>query len=179
MVGLGHSPLRHGPSDSRSTINLFTFIAEPSGLFRSFCTYLAREFYASGLAKEVPVAREREGLEFCQAKIIDSRGLRSGIPNNKPTLKHLGRDITPRFNARNLCDKFGDVVWAKDVHLDRVCISEITPDDVFEDGQVIGVKYRDIVSIPLPGVTWEPRPFECMRIPYQWPTAERQGMDRA
>ena len=76
-----------------------------------------------------------------------------------------------------LCEKFKDVVWAKDVHLDRVCISERTPEDIFEDEQCIGTRYHDIASVPLPGVTWEPRSFENLRIPHRWATAEAEGRD--
>ena len=78
-----------------------------------------------------------------------------------------------------LCEKFKDVVWGKDVHLDRVCISRLGPEVIFEDEQRIGVKYHDIASVPLPGVTWEPRSFEKLRIPHRWATAESQGRDWA
>ena len=179
VVGLGDHPLRHSPPDLKSTMSLSTFIKEPSGLFRSFCDLLSREFYAAGLAPKDPRGTDITGLKFLQTKCIDTRGLKSGIPNLKPTLKGMHVDMVPRFDARDLRVKFGDVVWAKDVHLDRVCISELIPDDIVEDGQLIGARYRDIVSIPLPGVTWEPRSFEYMRIPHRWATAESQGSDRA
>ena len=179
LVGLGDSPLRHSPSDLRSVMSLFTFIKEPLGLMQSFCSCLAQEFFAAGLARRNTIHRDYGGLQFGQTKCISTLGLKSGIPKTKPSQKHLGSDLTPRFDARDLCEKFRDVVWAKDVHLDRVCISEIVPEDIFEDGQVIGKRYRDIVSIPLPGVTWEPRSFEYLRIPHRWATAESQGRDRA
>lgn len=126
-----------------------------------------------------PLQRHLGGVQYGHAKFIDTRGLRSGIPKTKPTQKHLGQDVAPRIDAGDLCEKFGDVVWAKDVHLDRVCISELNPENILEDGQCIGVRYPDIVSIPLPGVTWEPRSFEYLRIPQRWATAESQGRDRA
>ena len=158
---------------------LSTFIKGPSGLFLSFCRCLSREFLAAGLAKKNPIEKDRGGLEFGQTQCINTKGLKSGIPNTKPSLKHFSVDMRPRFDARDLCEKFGDVVWAKNVHLDRVCISELMPEELFEDGQCIGVKYRDIVSIPLPGVTWEPRSFEYLRIPHRWATGESQGRDSA
>ena len=179
LVGLGDTPLRHSPPDLRSAMCLYTFIKEPSDLHRSFCDLIFQEFYAAGLAKKDPRQTDIRGLQFLQTRSIDTRGLESGIPNLKPTLKSMHVDKVPRFDARDLCAKFGDVVWAKDVHLDRVCISELKPDDIVEDGQCIGARYRDIVSIPLPGVTWEPRSFEYMRIPHRWATAESPGSDRA
>ena len=179
LVGLGVSPVRQHLHDIRRALSLVTFIKEPSGLFQSFCNCLLREFSAAGLAKRDPKQIDLGGLNFLQTRVIDTRGLKSGIPKTKPTLKHFGADMAPRFDARDPCEKFGDVVWAKDVHLDRVCISEITPEYVLEDGQVIGNRYHDIVSIPLPGVTWKPRSFEYLRIPHRWPRAGSPGMDRA
>ena len=158
-------------------MTLYTNIKGPSGLFQSFCSCLFQEFFAAGLAKKVPFQRHLEGSAFDQAKLIDTRGLDSGIPNTKSTLKHLGQSRAPRIDARDLLEKFGDVVWARDVHLDRVCISELTPEDIVEDGQIVGKRYRDVLSIPLPGVTWEPRSFEYLRIPHRWAPAESQGRD--
>ena len=146
-------------------MNLFTFIKDPSGLFQSFCSCLAQEFYATGLGKKNPLQTDSRRLQYSQVKVIDTNGLKSGIPKTKPTLKHMGLDLVPRFDAGGLCEKFGDVVWARDVHLDRVCISELIPEKILEDEQCIGINFRDIVSIPLPGVTWEPRSFEYLRIP--------------
>ena len=179
LVGLGESPLRHDPSDLRSVMCLHIFLREPSDLFQSFCSCLRQEFSAAGLAIRTPTERDNGGLAFRQARALDTKGLGSGIPKTKPKLKGFGLELRPRFDARDLCEKFRDVVWAKDVHLDRVCISEFLPENIFEDGQIIGVRHRDIVSIPLPGVTWEPRSFEPLRIPYQSATAESQGRDRA
>lgn len=79
----------------------------------------------------------------------------------------------------DLCEKFKDVVWAKGIHLDRVCISKLGPEDIFEDDQCIGKRFHDIASVPLPGVTWEPRSFETLRIPHRWATAETLGMNGA
>ena len=179
LVGLGDGPIRRSPADLRSAMTLFTFIKEPSGLFQLFCSCLYREFLAAGLAKTRPSHKDRGGLEFGQTKCITTNGLNSGIPKLKPTLKHLGFEKVPRFDAVDLCEKFGDVVWAKNVHLDKVCISELIPEQVFEDGQCIGVRHCDLISIPLPGVTWEPRSFEYLRIPHRWATGESQGRDPA
>ena len=179
LVGLGLSPLHRFTLDIRSVMSLYTSIKGPSGLFQSFCSCLSQEFSAAGLAKKNPLERDVGSLRFNQARVIDTKGLKSGIPKTKSTLKHLGLDRVPRIDARDLCEKFGDVVWAKDVHLDRVCISEMIPEEIFEDGQCIGLRYRDIVSIPLPGVTWKPRSFEYLRIPHGWATAKSQVRDRA
>ena len=179
LVGLGESLFRQTPSDLKNKICLYTFIKEPTGVLNSFCRALSQEFSAAGLERRDPIENDVQLPRFRQTRAVETKGLRSGIPRTKPPVKHRKFDIAPRFDARGICEKFKDVVWAKDVHLDRVCISEMGKEPVKEDGQTIGFNYRDIVSIPLPGVTWEPRSFEYLRLPHRWATAETQGRDRA
>ena len=176
MVGLNDSVLHTRPRDLESLMRLYTFIKEPTDILSSFCNGIYREFKDTGLERRNPHHRVRVSS---QMRVIDTTGLSSGVLNDKPSLKHLRLDRSPRFDARDICEKFKDIVWAKGVHLDRVCISELTPEEIYEDGQTIGYKHRDLVSIPLPGVTWEPRSFEYLRIPHRWATAESQGRNRA
>ena len=166
MVGLGESDLRHTPSDIDNAMLLYTFLKEPTGLLVSLCQGLQRAFMDAGLRREDSLRRSRGGREFLQKKVINTQGLSSGFLKSKPSLKHAKVDLVPRFNARGICEKYKDVVWAKGVHLDRVCISEVSSvEDIMEDGQCVGARFQDIASVPLPGVTWEPRPFEYLRIP--------------
>lgn len=117
----------------------------------------------------------RSEVAFLQTNATSSKLLSSGIPCNKPNLQHLRRDRCPRFDARDLCSKFKDIVWGTDVHLDRVCISELGSEDILENEQCIGKRYHDIASVPLPGITWKPRSFEYLRIPHRWATAETRA----
>lgn len=166
LLGLGDSVFRHKPSSLKHAIALYAFIKDPSGLLQTFCRNLRQEFVEAGLGREDPREIRLMDHEFCQIRVIDTKGLSSGIPNNKPTLKHLKKDMLPRFDARDMCVKFKDIVWGKSIHLDRVCIGEFNPQEIFEDGEKVGYRYHDIASVPLPGVTWEPRPFEYLRLPH-------------
>ncbi len=133
----------------------------------------------AGLRREGPFWRNLGARELSQVKVITTRGLSSGFLNKKPTLKHAKVGLAPRFDARGICEKYKDIVWGKGVHLDRVCISEVSSnEDVMEDGQRVGYRFHDIASVPLPGVTWEPRPFEYLRVPRRWATAESQDGGR-
>ena len=178
LVGLGESLVQRTPHGMNTTMCLYTFIKEPMGALDSFCKALAQDFLAAGLERRAPSDVNTERPNFRQAKAVNTKGLKSGIPNVKPTLKRFKRDMTPMLDARGICEKFKDVVWAKDVHLDRVCISELKPDNIMEDEQHIGFRFRDIVSIPLPGVTGEPRSFEYLRIPHHGPGWRTLGRDR-
>ena len=136
---------------------------------------LAQEFLDAGLERRGSLEANRESCAFLQTRAIDTKGLSSEIPNIK-SMQTYGRPYrVPRFDARELCEKYKDIVWAKGVHLDRVCISERGPEDIFEDEQCVGKRYRDIASVPLPGVTWEPRSFEYLRIPHRWATWATAG----
>ncbi len=180
LVGLGDSVFRnHLPQGLDNLMRLYTFIKEPTDLLQSFCNVLSQKFMDAGFERRNPIHRPLGSRQFRQIRVIDTKGLSSGVLNTKPTLRHLHQHRVPRFDARDLCEKFKDIVWAKGVHLDRVCISELKPKDIAEDGQRVGTQYHDIVRIPLPGVTWEPRSFEYLRIPHRWATAETQGRDRA
>ena len=129
MVGLGDSEFRYRPRDLENLMRLYTFIKDPTDILRSFCNGLSREFWNAGLERRSPLEDPR-GRQFRQIRAIDTKGLNSGFLNDKPSLKHLKQHLCPRFNARDLCDKFKDIVWAKGVHLDRVCISELKPEPI-------------------------------------------------
>lgn len=178
LVGLGESLVQRTPQGMNNAMCLYTFIKEPMGALDSFCKAISQAFLAAGLERRDPSEVDTERPNFRQAKAVNTKGLKSGIPKMNPTLKLKGVDLVPRFDARGICGKFKDVVWAKDVHLDRVCISELIPDNIMEDGQQIGYNFRDIVSIPLPGVTGEPRSFEYLRIPHHGPGGRTLGRDR-
>ncbi len=133
----------------------------------------------AGFVREDFFQRDRDGRELLQVKVINTKGLSSRFLNTKPTLKHAKVSRAPRFDARGICEKYKKVVWGKGVHLDRVCISEVSSqEDIMEDGQCVGSRPHDIASVPLPGVTWEPRSFEYLRIPRRWDTAESQDGGR-
>ncbi len=179
MVGLGDSVHQNRPRDLENLMRLYTFIKEPTGILQSFCNCISRKYMDAGLERRDPLQGYGE-LPIYQTRVIDTTGLNSGVFNTKPSLKHLKQDMRPKIDARDIIKKFKDIAWAKGVHLDRVCISAVKPKTIYENGQQVGVKFHDIVSIPLPGVTWEPRSFEYLRIPHhRWATAETQGRDRA
>ena len=100
LVGLGDSVFRYKPSNLQSMMSLYTFIKEPLGILESFCAGVLQNFLDAGLARRDPLQGPREGFsEFLQAQAISTMGLRSGIPNTKPTLKHWRTDRSPRSDA--------------------------------------------------------------------------------
>lgn len=100
VVGLGDSVFRHTPSNLESVMLLYIFIKEPMGLLETFCAGMLQKFLEAGLAKRNAFQGHREGFEFVQAKALSTRGLSSGVPCIKPTLKGLRRrDMVPRFDA--------------------------------------------------------------------------------
>lgn len=178
MVGLGESVNRRGPSTPWDVQFLYTSVKEPTGLLQWLCRVISQEFFAAGLERREKWYKDLGGYGFSQVRVMDKPGLGSRALNFDPTLKCMVRRRAPPFDARALLERFNDVVWAKGVHLDRVCISEVWPRDIIRGGECTGVGFHDIVSIPLPSVT-RYRSFERLRLPSRRSTAESQESDRA
>ena len=177
LVGLGESVNRRGPSTPWDVQFLYTSVKEPTGLLQWLCRGISQEFVAAGL-EERDKWMDLGDRAFSQAKVLDAPGLGSQALTFDPTLKCIVRRRAPPFDARALCEKFNDVVWAKGVHLDRVCISELGTRDVIRAGECIGKQFHDIFSIPLPSVT-RYRHSESLRLPSRRSTAESPESDRA
>lgn len=178
LVGLGESVNRHGPSTPWDVQFLYTSVKEPTGLLQWLCRGISQEFFAAGLEIREKWYKDLGDRAFSQVKVMDQPALGSRALSFDPTLKYMVRRRAPPFDARALFEKFNDVVWAKGVHLDRVCISELWPRDIIRAGECIGVGFHDIVSIPLPSVI-RYRHFERLRLPSRPSTAESQESDRA
>lgn len=100
LVGLGDGVFRHKPSNLQSMMTMYAFIKEPLGILEPFCAGILQNFLDAGLARRDPLQVYQEGFgEFLQARVITTKGLKSGIPNKKPTLEHLKVDRAPRFDA--------------------------------------------------------------------------------
>ena len=83
-----------------------------------------------------------------------------------------------RFDVRQLCDRYQDIVWAKNVLLEKICLSEIAAKDMYgHKRQLVGrAVYRDIASVALPGAPASPS-ITSSRLKYApaklgapWPT---------
>ena len=176
---MGVSVNRRGPSSPWDAQFLYTTVNEPTGLLQWLCRGISQEFFAAGLEKRDNWHTDIGDRAFYQVKVMNAPELGHRGFTFDPTLKKIVRRRAPPFDARAICEKFNDVVWAKGVHLDRICISEIGVKDVIEAGRGKGKVFHDIVSIPLPSVTREPRQYESLRLPFQQSPAESQESDGA
>lgn len=57
----------------------------------------------------------------------------------------------PQFHATDTYAAYNDTVWAKDIALEKICISEQWLCDIIKGGTVIGQGYRNIACVPLSG----------------------------
>ena len=80
--------------------------------------------------------------------IMDTRYILSKSVDVNPTLEKQ-----PTFDARDLVVKYRDHVWDQNIPLERLRISRNELQDITRRGTVIGQGYREIASIPLPGVS--------------------------
>lgn len=105
LVGIGETVFSHSPSRFEKTMCLYTFIKDPVSLLESFCAGISQKLFDAGLEIKDPLQNRREGCRFVQAKAISTKGLRSGVPNTKPTLRHIIRD-SPKIDASKALFRF-------------------------------------------------------------------------
>ena len=74
------------------------------------------------------------------------------VVNQKTTLRGKGYVLTPKFDASDLVQKYKDFEWTTEFPLERLCISELGLKAFRKDGELVRTGYRDIASVPLPGV---------------------------
>lgn len=81
-----------------------------------------------------------------------SHRLRTDIYIQKSSHTRGGFYLAPEFDASDLHPKYENFPWTGDFPLDKLCISELGPKDIWRDGKVVRTGYRDIACVPLPGV---------------------------
>ena len=70
-------------------------------------------------------------------------------------IRTLGKHPIPKepdLDVASLCDRYKDFIWAKDVPLEKICLSDVGLKDVWSQGRIVAhAVYRDIASVALPG----------------------------
>ena len=57
-----------------------------------------------------------------------------------------------RFDVHKLCNRYKDIVWAENVPLEKICLSEMAARDFYANGQIVHrAVCRDVASVALPG----------------------------
>lgn len=99
-------------------------------------------------------------------KLMTTIHLSSNEVNTKPTLKEYKLLRIPLFDAKDLYEKYQDFVWAENIPLERICLTELYLSDFMKKGEVVGTGYRSLSSIPLPGASDEVIPWEDPEVHY-------------
>ncbi|KAL8683900.1 MAG: hypothetical protein Q9186_000111 [Xanthomendoza sp. 1 TL-2023] len=114
----------------------------------TFRSLVLEHFLTTDLVPVVTSQTDRLGVN-----IMATRYLSTDIPVQKPTLRGRGFRRRPSFDASDLFQKYQHFEWTGQFGLERLCISELGLKDFSKDGQVVRTGYRDIASVPLPGVS--------------------------
>ena len=85
-------------------------------------------------------------------KIMSTHSLTSDEPNRKPTLARLNLKRIPVFDATDLYAQYGDTVWAENIPLEKLCLTDLFLKDLVKEDIIIGQGYADVSSVLLPGV---------------------------
>ncbi len=83
---------------------------------------------------------------------MDCSYLHTDELNTRPELEGRGRYRSPRFDASDVHLQYANFPFTNDFPLETLCISEVGLKDVYVKGEKISTGYRDIASVPFPGV---------------------------
>lgn len=103
-------------------------------------------------------------------KLMTTMHLRSNQLNTKPTLIHYNCHHMPRYDAKDLYEKYKDFLWTENIRLERICLTKLHSSDYVKRGKVVGTGHRSLSSILLPGASKEVIPWEDPEVHHVRPT---------
>ena len=112
-----------------------------------FAQTLFQYFTAAGflVAGQIPLT--------LSLRIIEMHRVKNRVPSHNPWVRKLigyNTTLARKLDARMLSEKYKDYEWAADIRLEKLSICEGVYKDSCEGGRIVGQKFRDIASIPLP-----------------------------
>ncbi|KAL8814761.1 MAG: hypothetical protein Q9191_008522, partial [Dirinaria sp. TL-2023a] len=135
----------------QSTRALYCWVKEPRPFLNPFRTAVTEIFLHHGL---VPIISEGETRSGPLVKLMNTDYLETHTPNFLKSRRRRMRYVKANFDASDLYPKYEDYPWTTEFPLEKLCLTEMGLKDVLLDGKVIKTStYRDIASVPLPGVT--------------------------
>ncbi|KAL8789544.1 MAG: hypothetical protein Q9195_006771 [Heterodermia aff. obscurata] len=89
-----------------------------------------------------------------KSEVIDFGIMSTHILQSKAIASN-GKGTFTRYDPldlRELCDRYKDLVWAENVHLEQICLSPTALRDFYDKRQLVArAVYRDIARVALPG----------------------------
>lgn len=81
---------------------------------------------------------------------MDTRSLRQwrNLTDVKDYMKKV--HVQPKFDAPELVAKYKGVIWATDIHIQRLCLREIARRKKIVNGEKVDEWYDEVSSLPLP-----------------------------
>lgn len=146
LYGLDENAAR--PASSKGTLRLACGIREPYPFLTNFHSLVNTTFQSNG-----PMPSFRRSGGQLSVRIMDLRYSKTDIAHEKITLRGKGYVVSPKFDASDLYQKYKDFSWTTEFPLERLCISEPGIKDFRKNGKLVRTGYRDIASVPLPGVS--------------------------
>lgn len=135
---------------------LHALIIDHTGILGAFAETIREKFVSADLIR-IPYWVHSSRLPL-HTNILDSKRLQTKVVNQKPSivskLSNSGQFVyrLASFDLRPLYPKFQTISWTSDFPLARLSLTEMTPFDMIKDGRKIGRGYREVASVPLPGI---------------------------
>ena len=122
--------------NSSKTSMLYTSPNDPTFRLQSFCEALGEQFTAA----EFLVPEKRSLL--LHATIVNTLYAKGG--------RNRHAKFNRNIDATSLLKEFEDYEWAKDIHIEKVCICQMGAKKEVVDEVVVNEEYLEIASIALP-----------------------------
>lgn len=148
LHGLHEQPSQ--PDYPKAAMSLQCNVKESFRFLQGFCAPVMNVFIAKGF---IPALQPKADL--LQSCLMRTSNAKSNVPLSKEAAaRALGRKyLSPVFDASDLHRKYKDFPWTSEFPLERMCISEYVLRDVWKGPNFVRTAYRDIASVPLPGVS--------------------------
>ncbi|KAL8644726.1 MAG: hypothetical protein Q9226_007619 [Calogaya cf. arnoldii] len=138
------------PLYPKKALNLVCNVNEPQPFLIDFASRISDIFIARDF---MPAIKHRP--DSLRMPLMRTNRLKSDVRkfSIKPSPKRFGFYEIPSFDASDLHTEYKDYPWTTEFPLEMMCISEFHLRNVWKNGEFVRTAWKDIASVPLPGVS--------------------------
>lgn len=144
LHGLQEKP---SPSYPKEALRLVCNVNEPQPFLIDFASRISDIFITEGF---IPAIKPRP--DWLRVPIMQTKYVKSNFRKSKPSLKRSEFYKPATFDASDLHTEYKDYPWTTEFPLERMCISKVGLRGVWKNREFVRTAFKDIASVPLPGV---------------------------
>ena len=156
------------PGEQREhTMRLHSYVVCTTDTGKTALLRLVSDLRAAFAAEKLLVRRSSDGkVVVPSVNLMRTICLLSDEPQSKSTMAYLKWSRSPLFHATDTYAAYNDTIWAKDIALEKICISERSLSDIIKGDTIIGEGYKNIACVPFPGFSNESCELQDTEIGY-------------